>query len=213
MISKGITANEYKVYVSGSQWPDTISGTTLTDAINGSLPQLVMCAGVSRSYIAIVGYRAEYKPGILGGKGGVDVAITLRRDPKTGYSAAYVAHAWIYASADDLDEHYGLTDKQFAAALQVAAAYDDPDAFASDVSASDIFGASEDELPALAAELRPIWRYAHLTVNEIVQHTGLSQTDFAARFAIPLRTLQGWISGSRECPPYVRLLLAKQCGL
>lgn len=213
MISKGITANEYEVYVSGSQWPDTISGTTLTDAINGSLQRLVSSAGIRGSYTAIVGYRAEYKPGILGGKGGVDVAITLHRDPKRGYPATDVAHAWIYASADDLDEHYDLTDKQFSAALQEAAAYDDPDAFVSDVATSDIFGASEDELPALAAELRPIWRYAHLSVNEIVHHTGLSQTDFAARFAIPLRTLQGWISGSRECPPYVRLLLAKQCGL
>ena len=210
MISKGITAKEYEVYVSGSQWPDTISGATLTDAINGSLQRLVSSAGIRGSYTAIVGYRAEYKPGILGGKGGVDVAITLRHDPKHGYPATDVAHAWIYASADDLDEHYDLTDKQFSAALQEAAAYDDPDAFVSDVATSDIFGASEDELPALAAELRS---YAHLTVNEIVQHAGLSQTDFAARFAIPLRTLQGWISGSRECPPYVRLLLAKQCGL
>ena len=175
MISKGITANEYEVYVSGSQWPDTISGTTLTDAINGSLQRLVSSAGVRGPYIAIVGYSAGHKPGILGGKGGVDVAITLRRDPKRGYPATDVAHAWIYASADDLDEHYDLTDKQFSAALQEAAAYDDPDAFASDVATSDIFGASEDELPALAAELRPIWRYAHLTVNEIVQHTGLTQ--------------------------------------
>ena len=213
MKSKGITANEYEVYVSGSQWPDTISGTTLTDAINGSLQRLVSSAGIRGSYTAIVGYRAEYKPGILGGKGGVDVAITLRRDPKRGYPATDVAHAWIYASADDLDEHYDLTDKQFSAALQEAAAYDDPDAFASDVATSDIFGASEDELPALAAELRPIWRYAHITVREIVQHTGLTQANFAQRFAIPLRTLESWIGGTNACPPYTRLMLAKLCGL
>lgn len=213
MKSKGITANEYEVYVFGQRWTDTISGATLTDAINGSLRQLVSSAGGDKPYTAITGYRAEYKPGIIGGKGGVDVAITLRYDPKTGYPTTGVVHAWIYASADDLDEHYELTDKQFSAALQEAAAYDDPDAFASDVATSDIFRAGDDELPALAAELRPIWRYAHLTVSEIIAHTGLSQTDFAARFAIPLRTLQGWISGSRECPPYVRLLLAKQCGL
>ena len=213
MISKGITAKEYEVYVSGSQWSDTISGATLTDAINGSLQRLVSSAGIRGSYTAIVGYRAEYKPGILGGKGGVDVAITLRHDPKHGYPATDVAHAWIYASADDLDEHYDLTDKQFSAALQEAAAYDDPDAFVSDVATSDIFGASEDELPALAAELRPIWSYAHLTVNEIVQHAGLSPPVVAARFAVGRGTVQGWISGRRECPPYVRLLLAKQCGL
>ena len=94
-----------------------------------------------------------------------------------------------------------MTDKQFYHAFREAQQYSDPDAFASE------------DLPALAEELRHIWRYAHITVREIVQHSGLSQTDFAARFAVPLRTLQRWGSGDRDCPPYVRLLLAKQCGL
>ena len=94
-----------------------------------------------------------------------------------------------------------MTDKQFYHAFREAQQYSDPDAYASE------------DLQALAEELRHIWRYAHITVREIVQHSGLSQTDFAARFAVPLRTLQRWVSGDRDCPPYVRLLLAKQCGL
>lgn len=107
-----------------------------------------------------------------------------------------------------------MTDKQFYHAFCEAFAYSDPDAFASDVALSDIFpDVEDDDLPALAEDLRHVWRYAHITVREIVQHTGLSQTDFAARFAVPLRTLQRWIAGDRDCPPYVRLLLAKQCGL
>lgn len=107
-----------------------------------------------------------------------------------------------------------MTDKQFYHAFREAQQYSDPDAFTSDVALSDIFpGVASEDLPALAEELRHIWRYAHITVREIVQHAGLSQTDFAARFAVPLRTLQRWVSGDRDCPPYVRLLLAKQCGL
>lgn len=107
-----------------------------------------------------------------------------------------------------------MTDKQFYHAFLEARQYNDPDAFASDVALSDIFPATEDDdLPALAEDLRHIWRYAHITVREIVQHTGLSQTDFAARFAVPLRTLQRWIAGDRDCPPYTRLMLAKLCGL
>lgn len=107
-----------------------------------------------------------------------------------------------------------MTDKQFYQAFRVAQYYSGPDAFASDVALSGIFPCVEDDdLPALAEELRHVWRYVHITVREIVQHTGLSQTDFAARFAIPLRTLQRWVSGDRDCPQYVRLLLAKQCGL
>lgn len=107
-----------------------------------------------------------------------------------------------------------MTDKQFYNSFREAQQYSDPDAFASDVALSGIFpDVANENLPALAEELRHIWRYAHITVREIVQHAGLSQTDFAARFAIPLRTLQRWFSGDRDCPPYVRLLLAKQCGL
>lgn len=107
-----------------------------------------------------------------------------------------------------------MTDKQFCHAFRAAQHYSDPDAFASVVARSGIFPTVEDDdLPALVEELHHVWRYARITVREIVQHTGLSQTDFAARFAIPLRTLQRWIAGDRDCPPYVRLLLAKQCGL
>lgn len=107
-----------------------------------------------------------------------------------------------------------MTDKQFYFAFREASAYSDPDAFASDVALSEAFAdAPDDQIPALADELRHVWRYAHITVREIVQHTGLSQTDFAARFAIPLRTLQRWIAGDRDCPPYTRLMLARLCGL
>lgn len=106
-----------------------------------------------------------------------------------------------------------MTDKQFYAAFRTAQQYSDPDAFASDV-ALDIFpDVATEDLPDLAEELRHVWRYAHITVREIVQHTGLSQTDFAYRFAIPLRSVQNWISGSRDCPPYTRLMLARLCGL
>ena len=107
-----------------------------------------------------------------------------------------------------------MTDKQFYHAFREAQLYSDPDAFASDVALSDIFPAVDDnDLPALVEELHHVWRYAHITMREIVQHTGLSQTDFAARFAVPLRTLQRWIAGDRDCPPYTRLMLAKLCGL
>ena len=107
-----------------------------------------------------------------------------------------------------------MTDKQFYHAFREAFAYSDPDAFASDVALSDIFPSVEDDdLPALVDELHHVWRYAHITVREIVQHTGLTQANFAQRFVIPLRTLESWIGGTNACPPYTRLMLAKLCGL
>ena len=107
-----------------------------------------------------------------------------------------------------------MTDKQFYHAFREAFSYSDPDAFASDVALSDIFTAVDgDDLPALSEELRHVWRYAHITVREIVQHTGLTQANFAHRFVIPLRTLESWLGGTSACPPYTRLMLAKLCGL
>lgn len=107
-----------------------------------------------------------------------------------------------------------MTDKQFYHAFREAFAYSDPDAFASDVALSDIFpDAAPKDLPALVEELCHVWRYAHITVREIVQHTGLTQANFAQRFVIPLRTLESWLGGTNACPPYTRLMLAKLCGL
>ena len=107
-----------------------------------------------------------------------------------------------------------MTDKQFCQAFREAQQYSDPDAFASDVALSDIFpGVASEDLPSLVEELHHVWLYAHITVREIVQHTGLTQANFAQRFAIPLRTLESWLGGTNACPPYTRLMLAKLCGL
>ena len=107
-----------------------------------------------------------------------------------------------------------MTDKQFYQAFREAFAYSDPDAFASDVALSSIFPTvKDDDLPVLAEDLRHVWRDAHIAVREIVQHTGLTQSNFAQRFAIPLRTLESWLGGTNACPPYTRLMLAKLCGL
>ena len=107
-----------------------------------------------------------------------------------------------------------MTDKQFFQAFREAQQYSDPDAFASDVALSDIFpGVAYEDLPSLVEELHHVWLYAHITVREIVQHTGLTQSNFAQRFAIPLRTLESWLGGTSACPPYTRLMLAKLCGL
>lgn len=46
------------------------------------------------------------------------------------------------------------------------------------------------------------------TIKEIRQATGLSQSKFAAALNIPVRTLQKWETGERECPHYVVELIA-----
>lgn len=45
------------------------------------------------------------------------------------------------------------------------------------------------------------------SIKEIRQLTGLSQTKFAEKYQIPLRTLQDWEAGRREPAEYLVALL------
>lgn len=65
------------------------------------------------------------------------------------------------------------------------------------------------DLDAEKARLSAIWDMAHLPMRELVARTGLSQTAFAKQAGIPLRTVQDWCCEKRECPAYVRFLLAE----
>ena len=69
------------------------------------------------------------------------------------------------------------------------------------------------DLDAEKARLSTIWDLAHLPMRELVARTGLSQTAFAKQAGIPRRTVQGWCLGARDCPEYVRFLLAEHYGL
>lgn len=69
------------------------------------------------------------------------------------------------------------------------------------------------DLDAEKARLSTIWELAHLSMRELVSRTGLSQTAFAKGAGIPLRTVQGWCLGERECPVYVRFLIAEHYSL
>ena len=65
------------------------------------------------------------------------------------------------------------------------------------------------DLDAEKERLSIIWDLAHLSMRELISRTGMSQTAFAKCAGIPLRTVQNWCAGSRDCPAYVRFLLAE----
>lgn len=102
-----------------------------------------------------------------------------------------------------------MTDKQFNAVFGDAITANDKDAFVSDWALSSMFDNGDETVsPDLIRELGRIWDVAHLSFNDIVSASGTSLTDFAARYAIPYRTVQHWAAGDRDCPAYVLLLLA-----
>lgn len=108
-----------------------------------------------------------------------------------------------------------MTDKQFCTIFDAALASSDRDAFVSDWSLSSVWGDAPDaDIPADRIDtLQRLWDAAHLTIRDIRSATGLSQAAFAARYCIPRRTVENWESGARQCPDYLRLLLARDAGL
>ena len=40
-------------------------------------------------------------------------------------------------------------------------------------------------------------------MKKLIEKSGLNQREFAEAFGIPLRTIQNWATGQRECPEYV----------
>lgn len=66
-----------------------------------------------------------------------------------------------------------------------------------------------DDLDDLMLVMRRIWDYSRSRdIVSIRKQTGLSQSNFAREFGIPLRTLQGWELGERTAPQYLTDLIA-----
>lgn len=49
-----------------------------------------------------------------------------------------------------------------------------------------------------------------MTIKELRQQTGLSQSAFAKYFEIPLRTVQDWEQGKRTPPEYLVKLMSEK---
>lgn len=108
-----------------------------------------------------------------------------------------------------------MTSKQITLAAQEAPNYSDPDAFVSDMLLSAAFLPPEDETAepdmSLAPALRTIWTAVNGRFAELLTALGLAQTECSRRFRVPLRTVQGWKLGERECPLYIRLMMVELC--
>lgn len=99
-----------------------------------------------------------------------------------------------------------------------ARSYADVDAYVSDLALSSMWGDAEDaedaDTPAdRIALLRRIWDDTHCSIRELIGRCGLTQSAFARHFNIPLRTVQGWCLGERDCPPYLITMAAELLSL
>lgn len=108
-----------------------------------------------------------------------------------------------------------MTINQYHLALIEIDHYTERDAFVSDLSLSSAFPEDSD-LSVTASELVLIWEAYHMTIRDLRTAAGLSRMEFSRRFRIPIRTIENWEctgANSRECPVYVRLLIAEALGL
>ena len=46
-----------------------------------------------------------------------------------------------------------------------------------------------------------------MSIKELIQAAGMTQKSFGEYFDIPLRTVQNWCGGQRQCPDYVLALI------
>lgn len=108
-----------------------------------------------------------------------------------------------------------MNRKLFAMLAKEVPEYASRDAYISDMALSSIWGdAPDDEIPAERLEqLGIVLDAVNRPVSEIVKSTGLSQAAFAKLHLIPLRTLENWCTGSRECRLYDRIFLQEAVGL
>ena len=108
-----------------------------------------------------------------------------------------------------------MTINQYHLALTEIENYTDRDAFVSDLALSSAFPEDSD-LSVTASELILIWDAYHMTIRDLRTASGLSRMDFSRRFCIPIRTIENWEctgANARECPAYVRLLIAEALSL
>lgn len=108
-----------------------------------------------------------------------------------------------------------MNRKLFVMLAKEVPEYASRDAYVSDMALSAIWGDDpEAEIPAERMEqLGMVWDAVHRPVSEIVAETGLSQAAFAQLYMIPLRTVENWCTGSRECRIYDRIFLQEAVGL
>lgn len=65
----------------------------------------------------------------------------------------------------------------------------------------------------LVADMENIYLVAKMTIRDLIDKTGMTQAAFAERFVVPLRTVQNWAIKHRECPCYVKIMMAEELGV
>ncbi len=61
--------------------------------------------------------------------------------------------------------------------------------------------------------LRCIYDFSNITISDILKEHGFTNATFSHRFCIPISTVECWVTGKRECPAYLKLLILESLGV
>lgn len=108
-----------------------------------------------------------------------------------------------------------MTNKKFYICVGEATCYADRDSFVSELALSSMWEDDEtSEIPTeRIAVIGEIYDACHRSVRDIVAAAGMTQRAFAERFCIPLRTVEDWCTGKRECALYMKLMMQECLGI
>lgn len=105
-----------------------------------------------------------------------------------------------------------MNDKLFLKLWKDALGQPDRELYIAEYGYPDWFDEISTDVSAVSEKLGHIHDAAHITVKDILRRAGLTQTAFATRFCIPLRTVEDWCVGKRKCPDYERLSFCRDLG-
>lgn len=106
-----------------------------------------------------------------------------------------------------------MTDKLFYKLWKNALTQPDKELYIAEYGYPEWFDEISTDAAEIVKTLESIHTMAHMSVRDIISASGLTQSAFALKFCIPLRTVEDWAAGRRKCPDYTRLLFARYLGL
>lgn len=106
-----------------------------------------------------------------------------------------------------------MSYKTFKMLYEQALSYDTTEAFIAERGWQDWMDAYGEDAEKMVADMETIYTVAHMTIRDMISQVGMTQAAFADRFMVPLRTVQNWAIGQRECPAYVKVMMADFLGL
>ena len=106
-----------------------------------------------------------------------------------------------------------MTDKLFKKLWEDALAQPNRELYIAEYGCPDWFDEISPDISVVISTLSRIHDVAHMSIRDMISKTGLTQSAFALRLCMPIRTVEDWVSGKRNCLDYIRLAYAKCLGL